>query len=83
MPKKNFHEESFYGATTVGEKGQVVIPAEARERMKLEKGDKLLVFGMGCDMIAFTKLSNLEKFASHLSKRAEAIQDIIKKGKIK
>jgi bifunctional DNA-binding transcriptional regulator/antitoxin component of YhaV-PrlF toxin-antitoxin module len=57
----------------------VVIPSEAREAMKLQKGDKLLVFGMGCDMIAFSKLSNLEKFAEHLSKRLDAIRTIIKK----
>lgn len=61
----------------MGEKGQVVIPAEAREAMKLQKGDKLLVFGMGCDMIAFSKLSNLEKFADHLSQKLHAIRSII------
>lgn len=82
MKEKKFSKK-FYGATTIGEKGQVVIPAEAREAMKLNKGDKLLVFGMGCDMVAFSKLSNLEKIADRLSKRAEAIQEIIKKGSLK
>jgi AbrB family looped-hinge helix DNA binding protein len=33
----------FYGAVTVGERGQVVIPAEARKRHGLQAGDKLLV----------------------------------------
>lgn len=79
MTKKN--NEQFYGATTVGEKGQVVIPAEAREAMGLKKGDKLLVFGMGCDMVALSKLSKVEQFASHLSGRLDAIREIIKKGK--
>ncbi len=79
MPKKDV--ERFYGTATVGEKGQVVIPCEARERMKLQKGDKLLVFGMGCDMIAFTKLSNIEKFASSLSSQLETIRDVINKTK--
>ena len=69
----------FYGTTTVGEKGQVVIPQEARELMKLEKGDKLLVFGMGGDMIAFSKLSHFEKFEKHLSSKLEDIRNIIKK----
>ena len=79
MPKKDV--EQFYGTATVGEKGQVVIPCEARERMQLQKGDKLLVFGMGCDMIAFTKLSNIEKFASNLSNQLETIRDVINKTK--
>lgn len=81
MTKDNTDGELFYGATTIGEKGQVVIPIEARETMGLKKGDKLLVFGMGCDMLAFSKLSELEQFASHLSTRLDAIREIIKKSK--
>ncbi len=67
----------FYGTTTIGEKGQLVIPAEAREALKLEKGEKLLVFGMGEDTVVLSKLSQMEKFASHLSKKAEEIKKII------
>ncbi len=40
-----FSHNSFLGATTVGERGQVVIPAEARKAYGIEIGDKLLVFG--------------------------------------
>jgi len=36
--------DNFVGAATVGERGQVVIPAEARERLGINAGDKLLVF---------------------------------------
>lgn len=79
MAKKN--GEQFYGTATIGEKGQVVIPSEAREAMGLKKGDRLLVFGMGCDMIALTKLAKVEQFVSHLSGRLGAIREIIKKSK--
>ena len=44
----NFLEEAapkFYGAATVSERGQVVIPIEARKELGLESGSKLLVFG--------------------------------------
>jgi AbrB family looped-hinge helix DNA binding protein len=71
----------FYGTTTIGEKGQVVIPQEVREKMKLSKGEKLLVFGMGDDMVAFAKLSHFEKFEKHLSEKLGDIRSIIKKGK--
>jgi AbrB family looped-hinge helix DNA binding protein len=37
-------EDLFYGSATVGERGQIVIPAEARKRHGLVPGDKLLVF---------------------------------------
>lgn len=83
MTKQDKNGEQFYGTTTVGEKGQVVIPAKARESMDIKKGDKLLVFGMGCDMIAFSKLSKVEQFASHLSGRLDVIREIIKKNKLK
>jgi AbrB family looped-hinge helix DNA binding protein len=33
----------FYGAVTLGERGQVVIPSEARKWHGLQPGDKLLV----------------------------------------
>lgn len=81
MTKKKKNGEQFYGTTTLGEKGQVVIPAEARKAMDVKKGDKLLVFGMGCDMLAFSKLSKVEQFASHLASRLDAIREIIKKSK--
>ncbi len=32
----------FLGSVTVGERGQVVIPAQAREKMNIKPGDKLL-----------------------------------------
>ncbi len=81
MVKKHKNGERFYGVASIGEKGQIVIPAEARRKMDAKKGDKLLVFGMADDMIAITKLSKVEKIASHLSARLDAIRNIIKKTK--
>jgi len=36
---------TFYGSMTVGERGQVVIPAEARRDMDIAPGTKLIVMG--------------------------------------
>ena len=33
----------FYGSTTVGERGQIVLPAKLRKDFQINKGDKLLV----------------------------------------
>lgn len=33
----------FYGAVTVSERGQIVIPAQARRDLGIDAGDKLLV----------------------------------------
>lgn len=77
--KKSENQKQFYGTVNIGEKGQMVIPAEARKSMGIKKGDKLLVFGMGCDMIAITKLSKVEQFASHLSNQLDTIRKITEK----
>jgi AbrB family looped-hinge helix DNA binding protein len=76
LPHQN---RNFYGTATLGEKGQVVIPAEARKALNLKKGEKLLVFGVGEDLLSFSKIAHLEKFASHLAGRLKAIREIIKK----
>lgn len=36
-------DKRFYGSTTVGEKGQVVLPADLRRDLKVKTGDKLAV----------------------------------------
>ena len=72
-------ERRFYGSTTIGEKGQVVIPAEARAKMRIKKGDKLLVFGMGPEMLMLMKFSQFEKFATHMSKNLARIKKVINK----
>ena len=38
------HDDCFCGSVTVGERGQVVIPAEVRKALGIEPGDRLLVF---------------------------------------
>lgn len=38
-------EHYFFGSATVGERGQIVIPSEARKRFSISPGDKVLVMG--------------------------------------
>lgn len=49
----------FYGAVTVSERGQIVIPAQARRDLGIEPGDKLLVLGDPDQGLALTKLDLL------------------------
>ncbi len=42
-----FGNHDFYGSTTVGERGQIVIPAQLREDMGIKPGDKLIVMKVG------------------------------------
>ncbi|GBD34069.1 hypothetical protein HRbin34_00383 [bacterium HR34] len=77
--KKCKKENGFYGTTTLGERGQVVIPAKARKDFKLEKGEQLLVFGIGKNMIALVKVEQVKEFAAHLSKKLKLIKSILKR----
>jgi AbrB family looped-hinge helix DNA binding protein len=69
----------FFGSTTVGKKGQVVIPMETRKAMSWEEGDKLLVFGLENGMVVITKLDQMQEFADHLKKKMNAVNQYIKK----
>ena len=69
----------FYGTTTVGEKGQAVIPSRARKELGVKAGEQLLVFGFDKEMIVLSKLSNIEKFASHMESQLKDLRKIIKK----
>lgn len=78
MKNNKEQKKHFYGTATIGEKGQIVIPNEARKKMKLKKGDRLLVFGAHEEMLAIVKLSQVEKIASHLSEKLKMIDEVIK-----
>lgn len=49
----------FYGAITVSDRGQIVIPAEARRDFNIQVGDKLLVLGDLEQGLAIIKASAL------------------------
>lgn len=43
---KQFHNGKFlFGTTKIGERGQIVIPKEAREKFNFKPGDTLIVLG--------------------------------------
>jgi AbrB family looped-hinge helix DNA binding protein len=65
--------ECFYGSVTVGERGQIVIPAEARAALGIQPGDKLLVMRdpvhPGLMVCSFTVMNDfLEEIRSRLMK---------------
>ena len=56
-------DDHFFGAVTVGERGQVVIPAEARKRFDISPGDKLLIMSdPGGKALMLCKFSSLKTF---------------------
>jgi len=64
--KKLEKHEYYFGTAKVGERGQIVIPQEAREIFKINSGDLILVFGDIKKGIAFMKATRLKNFALKL-----------------
>ncbi len=59
-------EFSFYGTATVGERGQIVIPAEARKSANILPGDKVLVVGHPPNGLMILKMDAMKLFLSSL-----------------
>ena len=68
-------DEIFYGSVTVGERGQIVIPAQARGDYEISPGEKLLVFGHPTGTgLTMVKMSGIAEFAE-MAKRALALAE--------
>jgi AbrB family looped-hinge helix DNA binding protein len=79
-----FPQMKFWGAATVGSKGQVVIPAEAREELNIKEGDKLVVMGPPTkNGIMFIKADSIEAMMQHIQKDFLAMQESVKKSEDK
>lgn len=64
---------AFYGSATVGAKGQIVIPADARSAMQIKEGDKVVVLrGPREGSIIVFRVDSFEKL---IAKATEPDQD--------
>ncbi|OHA01934.1 MAG: hypothetical protein A3C12_01015 [Candidatus Sungbacteria bacterium RIFCSPHIGHO2_02_FULL_49_20] len=73
----------FYGSTTLGARGQVVIPIKARRDFKLKDGEELLVSGVHRRFLMVMKLDELKGVVSELSGHMKVFQQMISKSKSK
>lgn len=73
------HEKKLYGTTTVGTKGQIVIPASAREELGISTGDRLYVIGSPHKgAIMLLKEDTLEKFIEQMNFQVESLKEFKK-----
>lgn len=63
--KEHFHPHVF-GQTTLGERGQIVIPMAARKDLGLKNGQKFLVM-VNMDAIVLVPTKTLEKLTKRLT----------------
>lgn len=76
-----FGKPTFYGSTTVGARGQVVIPIKARRNLKLKTGEELLVSGTQGRFLMMMKMNELKGIAEELSARVREFEAILVKKK--
>ncbi len=65
VPPKGKH---LFGLVTVGDKGQIVIPAKARKIFEISTGDQLVVLGDEGQGLALVKASNFLSLANIVKK---------------
>ncbi|MFH1876251.1 MAG: AbrB/MazE/SpoVT family DNA-binding domain-containing protein [Candidatus Omnitrophota bacterium] len=69
-----------YGAISVGERGQIVIPAQLRNELKIRSGDRLMVFAKP-DRRVISLMP--ERDFSQFIKKAAKVIDKLEKGVLK
>ena len=69
VPPKGKH---LFGVLTVGEKGQVVIPAEARGLFNIKAGDKLVALGDEAQGIALLKAEGFLQMTDMIRGKSES-----------
>lgn len=72
------HNQSYLGTATIGERGQISIPAEARRAYELAPGDKLLFFTIPNRLgLCMLKAKELSAILEHLADKTESIEKLI------
>ena len=64
-------QQRFFGTAKVGDRGQIVIPKEAREYFGIEPGDTLLILGKQETGLIVTKPETLSNLASQIFQTVE------------
>ena len=62
----------LFGIVTVGDKGQIVIPAKARKVFEIKTGDQLVILGDETQGMAIIKADNFLNLAEAIRKNIES-----------
>lgn len=72
------HGKKLYGTATIGSKGQIVIPSEARDELDLKTGDKLYIAGSPSKKVLFClKEDQLQQFIEHITADMENAKSLL------
>jgi AbrB family looped-hinge helix DNA binding protein len=72
--KSHRWSDNFFGTATVGERGQIVIPAEARKKLGIETGDKLLIVGHGEKGLMLLQIDAMREFMNTMMQDLDLVE---------
>ena len=76
MEKNPIKDINCFGTTTVGERGQVVIPAEIRKKLKIKTGGKFIAFLTPSGAVVFIPANQFGRIISELNKKLAKLKQL-------
>jgi AbrB family looped-hinge helix DNA binding protein len=73
MKQRTSGKSESLGSTVVGERGQVVIPKDIRDQMRLQPGTKLIVFHHNGGPIALMPMNMMRTFLKDMTGKIKKI----------
>lgn len=71
----------MYGAVTVGERGQLVVPAELRKEFHIKSGDRIMIFAKpGKRVIHLMREEDFGKFLHKASQIISKLESKVSRG---
>ena len=75
-----FFKGKVYGAATVGERGQLVIPSSLRKDLEIKSGDRLMIFAkIDRKMISIMREEDFSDFLQKASKIISKLENEVPK----
>ena len=75
-----FFKGKVYGAVTVGERGQLVIPADLRKDLSIKSGERLMIFAkIDRKMISIMREKDFSDFLQKASKIISKLENKVSK----
>ncbi len=71
--KESREQDHLMGSTLVGERGQVVIPKDIRDRLHLKAGDKLMVMVHKNGPIMLVPIEQMQKMIRQMSEHVSRL----------
>ena len=78
MTKKSALLDGYIGTSVVGDRGQIVIPKELRDDVRLKPGDRVVMFRHQSGPIVMMPMDAMKNFMKAMSSKLTSLQGLMK-----